>query len=128
MQEEIFGPLIVLKSCTGFDAAITAINARPRPLALYYFGTSRAEVKRLTRETASGGLVINDVIMHYTIENLPFGGTGPSGMGAYHGIDGFRRFSTPRAVYRQTFIDSSALVRPPFGPGRRRLLDLLIRK
>ncbi|MCF4167298.1 coniferyl aldehyde dehydrogenase [Zavarzinia compransoris] len=128
MQEEIFGPLIVLKSCTDFDAAVAAVNARPRPLALYYFGTDRAETRRLSRETTSGGVVINDVIMHYTIESLPFGGTGPSGMGAYHGADGFRRFSTPRAIYRQTFIDSSALVRPPFGPGRQRLLDLLIRK
>ncbi|PWR20299.1 aldehyde dehydrogenase family protein [Zavarzinia aquatilis] len=128
MAEEIFGPLIVVRSTAGFEAAVEAIRERPRPLALYYFGRDRGEIDRLTRETVSGALVIGDVIMHYTVEDLPFGGAGASGMGAYHGIDGFRRFSVPKAVYRQTFLDTSALVRPPFGPRRSRLLDLAIRK
>jgi coniferyl-aldehyde dehydrogenase len=75
------------------------IHGRPSPLALYYFGSAADEIKAVRQNTTSGGLVINDVLMHYTTETLPFGGVGASGMGSYHGIDGFKRFSHARAPY-----------------------------
>lgn len=125
MQEEIFGPLIALRPYDDFGEVITWINARPRPLALYYFGRDRSEIHRLGRETVSGSLVLNDVIMQYTANDLPFGGVGGSGMGRYHGIDGFRTFSNARAVYRQAKPDLAALVRPPFTPAKARLFDFL---
>ncbi len=125
MREEIFGPLLVVRTYQRFDDAIARIRAGDRPLALYYFGHDRGEVERLRRETHSGALALNDVIMQYTVENLPFGGTGASGMGAYHGHDGFKTFSVRRAIYRQTWIDSSAIVRPPFTRLKTRLFDFL---
>lgn len=125
MREEIFGPLMVIQPYDAFDDALTAINARPRPLALYYFGRDRGEIARLQNETVSGSLVLGDVIMQYTAEDLPFGGVGASGMGRYHGKDGFRTFSNARAVYRQAIPDLAALVRPPFTPAKARLFDFL---
>jgi len=91
------------------------VRARPKPLALYLF-SSRAEwLQRLTGATASGGVSINDVIAHYQIEDLPFGGVGYSGMGVYHGFDGFRNFSHARAVYAQVASDDIiGLLRPPY--------------
>lgn len=128
MHEEIFGPLLVLLPYDGIDDALAIINARPRALAVYYFGEDKREIELLKTQTTSGGLVINDVIMHYTIEDLPFGGTGASGMGAYHGIDGFRTFSVRKAVYKQARLDTGALVRPPYTHFKSKLLGLLIRK
>jgi coniferyl-aldehyde dehydrogenase len=114
-REEIFGPILVIRSCDSIDDAIAYVNARPRALALYYFGRDAAEQKRVIERTASGGVTINDVIMHYTIDDLPFGGVGPSGMGAYHGYDGFRQFSNARSVYRQARADLGRIIRPPYG-------------
>lgn len=114
-QEEIFGPLLVIRSYDDLGEAIAYINERPSPLALYYFGKHSAERQRVIEGTASGGVTINDVIMHYTFDDLPFGGVGPSGMGAYHGFDGFRQFSNARPVYRQTRLDLGKLIRPPYG-------------
>ena len=125
MREEIFGPLVAVKPYDRFEDAIASINARPRPLALYYFGRRKAEIDRLRRETVSGSLVLNDVVMQYTAEDLPFGGVGQSGMGRYHGRDGFRNFSNARAEYRQAFPDLGAIVRPPFTSVKARLFDLL---
>ena len=129
MQEEIFAPLLPLKAYEGLDEVITDINRRPRPLALYYFGSDRNEERELLARTTSGGVTINDVAMHALVEDLPFGGIGASGMGAYHGEHGFRRFSHARAVYRQTGLDVAGLLglRPPYGPRLDRVLRLLIR-
>ena len=114
-QEEIFGPLLVVRSYTDFSEALSYINARPRPLALYYFGSCAVQRQQVLEETMSGGVTINDVVMHYTFDDLPFGGVGPSGMGAYHGFDGFRQFSHARAVYHQTRFDLGRIIRPPYG-------------
>ncbi len=122
-REEIFGPLLVIKTYRTFDEALDYINARPRPLALYYFGQDPSLQQRVLRETVSGGVTINDVVMHYTFDDLPFGGVGPSGMGAYHGFDGFRQFSHARAVYSQTRFDLGRVIRPPYG----RLFELFSR-
>jgi len=130
MREEIFGPLLPLLEYEELDAAIAAINARPRPLALYYFGHDRAEQRALLGRTVSGGVTVNDVAMHFLVDELPFGGVGASGMGAYHGEHGFRRFSHERAIFRQTRLDVATLVglRPPYGARLRALLRLVVRR
>ncbi|MGH8434399.1 MAG: coniferyl aldehyde dehydrogenase [Pseudomonas sp.] len=100
MQDEIFGPLLPIKPYRSLDEVLAFINARPRPLGLYYFGSDAAEEARVLNRTCSGGVTVNDVMQHAGLESLPFGGVGHSGMGAYHGIDGFRTFSHAKAVFR----------------------------
>jgi coniferyl-aldehyde dehydrogenase len=100
MQDEIFGPLLPIIAYDDISEVIARINARPRPLALYYFGTDPAEESLVLTRTCSGGVTLNGVMSHASTEGLPFGGVGHSGMGAYHGIDGFRRFSHAKAVLR----------------------------
>jgi coniferyl-aldehyde dehydrogenase len=100
MQDEIFGPLLPIKPYDSFTEVIACINARPRPLALYYFGNDAAEEALVLSRTCSGGVTLNGVLSHASTEGLPFGGVGQSGMGAYHGIDGFRTFSHAKAVLR----------------------------
>ena len=102
MQEEIFGPVMPVRTYTSFEDTVREMNARPRPLALYYFGDDEAESEALLYRTHSGGVTINDVIFHFAMDDLPFGGVGPSGMGAYHGHRGFLEFSHEKAIYRQT--------------------------
>jgi coniferyl-aldehyde dehydrogenase len=128
MREEIFGPILPIVPYEGIEAAITYVNAHERPLSLYYFGNDRAEQERVLARTVVGGVTINDTVMHLTMDNLPFGGIGPSGMGAYHGVEGFRTFSHARSVYRQSPIDISAMLRPPYGKTITRLLSLKIRR
>lgn len=115
MQEEIFGPVLPVRTYAVLDETIAEINARPRPLALYYFGEDDAESEALLARTHSGGVTINDVIFHFTMDDLPFGGVGASGIGAYHGERGFREFSHERAIYRQTGSELLAMMRPPYG-------------
>lgn len=130
MQEEIFGPILPVKAYTGLDEAIGYINAHPKPLGLYYFGTDDSERDRLLERTSSGGVTVNDVVMHVAQENLPFGGIGPSGMGAYHGRDGFLQFSHARSVFHQIRRDLGPLrmLRPPYGRGLARYLATQIRR
>ncbi len=115
MKDEIFGPLLPVKTYAAVDEAIAFVNGRPRPLGLYYFGSDAAEEKRVLTRTTSGGVSVNDVIMHVSMEDLPFGGVGPSGMGAYHGSDGFKTFSHAKAVFHQAKPDVIAMLRPPYG-------------
>jgi coniferyl-aldehyde dehydrogenase len=115
MQEEIFGPVLPIRTYGAADDAIREINARPRPLALYYFGDDQAESEALLNRTHSGGVTINDVIFHFAMDELPFGGVGPSGMGAYHGHRGFVEFSHEKAIYRQISAELLAMLRPPYG-------------
>lgn len=100
MQDEIFGPLLPIKPYRSLDDVVAFVNARPRPLALYYFGQDAGEESLLLSATCSGGVTLNDVMQHAAMESLPFGGVGASGMGAYHGVDGFRTFSHAKAVFR----------------------------
>ena len=104
MTDEIFGPIISIKPYKNIQEVIDYVNAGPRPLALYYFSENNAERDRILKETTSGGVVINDVIAHAGIEDLPFGGIGPSGMGNYHGIEGFKTFSHAKSVFKQSKI------------------------
>ncbi len=117
MQEEIFGPILPVKTYSRTEDAVAYVNAHDRPLGLYYFGSDGAEERRVLDATVSGGVTVNDVIFHVSMEDLPFGGVGPSGMGSYHGRDGFRTFSHARAVYRQPKIDVAKLAgfKPPYG-------------
>jgi coniferyl-aldehyde dehydrogenase len=130
MHEEIFGPLLPVCAYDRLETAIADINSRPRPLALYYFGSDRTEMQWVLAHTTSGGVTVNDIAMHFLAEELPFGGVGASGMGAYHGEHGFRRFSHARAVFHQTRLDVAGLagLRPPYGPRAQRVLKLLIRR
>lgn len=116
MQEEIFGPVLPVKKYSAIEEPIQYINAHPRPLGLYYFGQDNAEETKVLSHTTSGGVTVNDVIMHITQEDLPFGGVGPSGMGSYHGYDGFKTFSHAKAIYSQskTVSKLAAAMRPPY--------------
>lgn len=117
MQEEVFGPVLPVVTYDGIDDAITRINRRPRPLGLYHFGRDPAERQRVLDRTISGGVTLDDVLFHVSMEDLPFGGVGASGMGSYHGIDGFRTFSHAKAVFRQSRLDVAKLggLKPPYG-------------
>ena len=117
MQEEIFGPVLPVKTYKSVGEAVDYINAHDRPLGLYYFGEDSAEREQVLTRTISGGVTVNDVIFHISMEDLPFGGTGPSGMGSYHGVEGFREFSHARSVYTQPKIDIAKLggFKPPYG-------------
>ena len=118
MQDEIFGPLLPLKTYTKFEDVISYINARPRPLAAYYFGKDSSEEHRFLTGTTSGGACVNDVMFHMLQKDLPFGGVGPSGMGSYHGIEGFKAFSHAKSVYKQPSkipVTKLAGFMPPYG-------------
>lgn len=108
-REEIFGPVMLVRGYDNVTECIDYISSRPKPLALYYFGDDDAEWRTVLRQTSSGGVVRNDVIVHIMQHDLPFGGVGNSGTGRYHAIEGFRRFSNPRAVYEQSRIAARAL-------------------
>lgn len=122
MQDEIFGPVLPVKGVADTDEAIDYVNAHDRPLGLYYFGKDAAEERRVLDRTISGGVTVNDVIFHVSMEDLPFGGVGPSGMGAYHGHDGFKTFSHAKSVYRQPKMDIAKLagLKPPYGAATRK--------
>ncbi len=124
MQDEIFGPLLPIKPYRTLDDVIAYINAHPRPLGLYYFGDDPVEEQLVLQRTVSGGVTLNDVIRHVGVEDLPFGGVGASGMGAYHGRDGFRTFSHVRAVFRAA--EGPDLMRPPYVEQVRQLVASLI--
>jgi coniferyl-aldehyde dehydrogenase len=117
LREEMFGPILPIVAYDTISEAIAHVNARPRPLGLYYFGNDPGEEAMVLAQTISGGVTVNDVLSHVVHEQLPFGGIGPSGMGAYHGMDGFRTFSHARSVYRQTSADLAGMAgtRPPYG-------------
>lgn len=125
MQEEIFGPILPVVPYSSLGDAIRYVNARPRPLALYYFGG--ADRERVLRETISGGVTVNNTMFHVAQDDLPFGGIGPSGMGQYHGPEGFRTFSKARAVCYDGRLSGSVLLRPPFGRLFRWMMRLLYR-
>jgi coniferyl-aldehyde dehydrogenase len=117
MRDEIFGPVLPLKGYKDISETTDYINHHPRPLGLYYFGTDGAEEDQVLTQTTSGGVTVNDVVMHVAQEDLPFGGVGPSGMGSYHGHDGFKTFSHAKSVFTQSKINVAELagLRPPYG-------------
>jgi coniferyl-aldehyde dehydrogenase len=127
MREEIFGPVLPVETYATLDDAIRRINARPRPLALYYFGESANGRERVLRETVAGGVTVNDTLWHIVNEELPFGGVGPSGLGAYHGEHSFRRFSHCKPVFHQSRWTTGKFLWPPYGATFDRIVGLLKR-
>jgi coniferyl-aldehyde dehydrogenase len=115
MQEEIFGPILPIVAYRDLDQALARINAGPRPLALYWFGEDRARRDRVLANTISGGVTINDCLLHFAQEDAPFGGVGDSGQGAYHGVYGFRTFSKEKPIHVQSRWSGIALLYPPYG-------------
>lgn len=130
LREEIFGPLLPVRTYRDVDEAIAFINRQGHPLALYYFGRAGgAELEQVLARTRSGGVTVNDIAAHSGCEDLPFGGVGPSGMGAYHGHEGFKRFSHARAVYVQAKINLADVfgLRPPYGSRYRSVIDSMMK-
>ncbi|RDV00069.1 coniferyl aldehyde dehydrogenase [Trinickia dinghuensis] len=127
MQEEIFGPLLPLVPYDTLDDALRYVNARPRPLALYLFDEARGTVERVLRETVSGGVAVNETLLHIACEGLPFGGVGASGIGAYHGYDGFTTFSKMKPVLMQPRINARSLLLPPYGRRFHALMRLMFK-
>lgn len=117
MEEELFGPIMVLLTYSDLPSVLAEINARPRPLALYYFGQNPAEQDYVLSHTLSGGVTINDAMMHPAMHDAPFGGVGASGMGHYHGREGFCQFSHARTVFKAPAYDPRAEwgLLPPYG-------------
>lgn len=116
MQDEIFGPILPIMRYKDVNEALDYVNSKDRPLGLYYFGEDKAEETRVLTQTTSGGVTVNDVIMHVGQEDLPFGGVGASGMGSYHGYDGFKNFSHSKSIFTTSKVVSkiAATVRPPY--------------
>lgn len=127
MREEIFGPLLPLVEYETLDDAIAYVNARPRPLALYLFDRDSGTISHVLARTLAGGVTVNDTLLHIAQNDLPFGGIGPSGMGVYHGEEGFRAFSHMKPVFIQARFNVVGLLSPPFGRMRRALIRLLLR-
>lgn len=126
MQEEIFGPVFPIRSVRSLDEAIAWVNAHDRPLALYPFSHDRASVEKILRGTLAGGVCVNDTLFHFAINNLPFGGIGPSGMGAYHGRVGFDTMSKLLPILWQARRSGGDLLKPPYEKAQW-LIDLVVR-
>ncbi|HSO19615.1 MAG TPA: aldehyde dehydrogenase family protein, partial [Desulfosarcina sp.] len=122
MQEEIFGPILPIVTYRRLPEAVDRINRGPRPLALYYFDGDRQRIRSLIDRTRSGGVCVNDTLTHVAQDDLPFGGVGHSGMGAYHGEAGFRTFSQLRPVFQHGRFSSTRLAWPPYGTAVQRWL------
>ncbi|MND32762.1 Coniferyl aldehyde dehydrogenase [compost metagenome] len=122
MQEEIFGPLLPIIPYRQLEDAFAYINDRPRPLALYYFGYNRGEQQRVLHETHSGGVCLNDTLLHVAQDDMPFGGIGPSGMGHYHGHEGFLTFSKAKGVFIKQRFNAARMIYPPYGTAIQKLV------
>lgn len=125
MQEELFGPILPVMTYGHFKEAIQWINRLPNPLALYYFGADKDEIEALKKQTLSGSLSINETIIHIAVDDLPFGGVGASGMGVYHGREGFDIFSQLKPVFVQSRFSPFSWFYPPYGKLMRLLLTRL---
>lgn len=125
MQDEIFGPVLPIVPYRGIDQAFAYINQRPRPLALYYFGYNKGEQDRVLHETHSGGVCLNDTLLHVAQDDMPFGGIGPSGMGHYHGHEGFLTFSKAKGVLVKQRLNAAKLIYPPYGKSIQKLIQKL---
>ena len=129
MQDEIFGPILPVIPYSSLEEALSFVNERPRPLALYYFDRNGSRIKQVLEQTVSGGVTVNDCIFHLPQHSLPFGGVGPSGMGAYHGFDGFETFSKKKGVFLESPLTGwflAATLKPPYSTWTDRMLAFLM--
>ena len=127
LTREIFGPILPLRAYTDLDSVIASINGGPRPLAIYPFSNDAGTVRRLIDRVMSGGVSVNDALFHVGQHELPFGGVGESGMGHYHGVEGFHTFSKLRPVFYQAHYSALKLLWPPYGRLASRVLAFLTR-
>jgi len=127
MREEIFGPILPIIPYRTLEEAINYVNERPPPLALYYFDENKKRAEEVLAKTISGGAVVNDCMYHLGQHNLPFGGVGQSGMGHYHGFDGFENFSKKRGVMIQRRWSATSIFRPPYTNRKKKMIDLLLK-
>ncbi|MNY45705.1 Aldehyde dehydrogenase [compost metagenome] len=129
MKEEIFGPVLPIMTFKEITEVIHYINERPKPLALYLYSNAKFDIERILKETSSGGVVINNSLLHVANFNLPFGGIGESGMGRAHGVHGFRTFSNEKSVLRQEgfFGKMLKLTYPPYTETKMNLIKNLIK-
>jgi coniferyl-aldehyde dehydrogenase len=123
MQEEIFGPILPVKAYDTLDQAIAHVNAGERPLALYVFAKDEAVADAVLRHTTSGGACVNAAAVHGALPSLPFGGSGQSGSGRHHGIEGFREFSNLRGVFVRGEGDLIEAFAPPYGPTAQAVVE-----
>ncbi|MEN3975553.1 coniferyl aldehyde dehydrogenase [Emcibacter sp. SYSU 3D8] len=128
MQEEIFGPVLPVMTYGDLSEAIDYVNAHDRPLALYHFSNDASAQRRVIERTTAGGMTVNDTLLHVAVEELPFGGVGPSGIGAYHGEAGFRTFSHAKSVLKQSALNFGGALRPPFGSRLEKIAAMMIGK
>jgi coniferyl-aldehyde dehydrogenase len=126
-HDEIFGPILPIISYRSIEEAITYVNVRPRPLALYYFGSEDENRQKVLSRTTSGNVTINGTFSHIAQDDLPFGGVGESGMGAYHGIEGFRSLSHAKGIFEQGRWNGMDLLRAPFGSLTEKLIRFFMR-
>ena len=128
MQEEIFGPVLPVMTYDQLEKVVDYINGHHRPLALYHFTDDAAARQQVIERTTAGGMTLNDTILHVAAEELPFGGVGPSGIGAYHGEAGFRNFSHAKSVFQQSRFNGASMIRPPYGKRLEKLASIFIGK
>ena len=127
MEEEVFGPLLPVRTYTDLDEVMAYINSKDRPLGLYIFTNDKQTEEKILYGTISGGVTVNNCMVHVGQHDLPFGGVGASGMGHYHGHDGFVEFSKMRGVFTNPKIDSTAQIQPPYGKTHSRIFNLMLR-
>jgi coniferyl-aldehyde dehydrogenase len=131
LHEEIFGPILPIVTASSVSAAIEYVNSKANPLAIYWFGKDKNNMQRVLEETRSGGVTINDVLLHATVESLPFGGVGASGMGSYHGKAGFDTFSHQKPILEVRGLLGTCLLKgtkpahPPYSKKTERLIKRL---
>lgn len=122
MQEEIFGPILPIITYKTFDEALSYVRQRPKPLALYYFGYNKVEQQQVLQTLHAGGVCLNDTLLHVAQQDLPFGGVGASGMGHYHGYEGFLTFSHAKAVFSKSRFNAAKFIYPPYGGWLQKLI------
>jgi coniferyl-aldehyde dehydrogenase len=127
LKEEIFGPLLPVKTFRSLDEVLTYVNSKDRPLGLYFFTNDKDVQEKVVYGTISGGVTINNVVFHVAQHDLPFGGVGASGMGHYHGYEGFVEFSKMRPVFTNPKLPGAEMFYPPYTKLHSRLFDLLLR-
>jgi coniferyl-aldehyde dehydrogenase len=123
MQDEIFGPILPIRGYASLDEAIAYVETQDRPLALYPFSRERATVERILSRLIAGGVTVNDTLLHFAANEMPFGGIGPSGMGQYHGRAGFDAFTKAMPIVWQARFNATDLIKPPY----RGKVDRLVR-
>lgn len=123
MQDEIFGPILPVVPYQTLEQALAYIEQRPRPLALYYFGYNQDQQQQVLEQSHSGGVCLNDTLMHVAQEDLPFGGIGPSGMGCYHGHEGFLTFSHAKSVFIKQRFNAAKVIYPPYGGWLQKMVN-----